>query len=63
MEHFYDRIPGWFDYLDIYKRMVEAAPEKATVVEVGSYHGRRGMRLSNHRVMHQWCPAFFGKKT
>jgi len=40
MEHFYENLDGWFDYQDIYRRMVEQAPDTATFVEVGSYMGR-----------------------
>jgi predicted O-methyltransferase YrrM len=40
LEHFYQNIPGWFDYQDIYKHMVEIAPDPARFVEIGSYLGR-----------------------
>lgn len=40
MDHFYGRIPGWFDFQDIYTRMVEESPDPAHFVEVGSYLGR-----------------------
>jgi predicted O-methyltransferase YrrM len=40
MEHFYDRLSGWFDYQGIYSRMVECANDRSTFVEVGSYMGR-----------------------
>jgi hypothetical protein len=40
MEHFYQKIPGWFDYEDVYLRMVSEAPNRAHFVEVGTYQGR-----------------------
>lgn len=40
MDHFYQKIPGWFDYEDIYRRMVKVAPDHAHFVEVGTYQGR-----------------------
>lgn len=40
MEHFYEQIPGWFDYQDIFRRMVGEAPEGAHFVEVGIHLGR-----------------------
>ena len=41
MDHFYTGIePNWFDYMDIYTRMVKQAPEGAHFVEVGSHMGR-----------------------
>lgn len=40
MDHFFGRIPGWFDFEEIYTRMVKEAPDVAHFVEVGSYQGR-----------------------
>lgn len=40
MEHFYESIQGWFDFQEIYKRMVNVAPDHAHFVEVGSHNGR-----------------------
>lgn len=40
MEHFYNGIPGWFDYEYIYRDAVASAPENAHFVEVGSWKGR-----------------------
>jgi len=40
MEHFFDTIPGWFDFDDIYADVVRQSREGATFVEVGSWYGR-----------------------
>lgn len=40
LEHFYTSIPGWFDYSDLYKEMVELAPDQSHFVEVGCWKGR-----------------------
>lgn len=42
MEHFADRIHGWFDESDMlfYQSIVAAAPSLAHFVEVGSWKGR-----------------------
>lgn len=40
MEHFYDRIPGWFYFDKYYVEAVQAAPQTAHFVEVGSFKGR-----------------------
>lgn len=40
MEHFYERIQGWFIYQSIYNLAVEQAPHNAHFVEVGSWRGR-----------------------
>lgn len=40
MEHFYDGIHGWFDYADIYRRMVSEASSGSHFVEVGVHQGR-----------------------
>jgi hypothetical protein len=37
---FYEQIPGWFDYQNLYEAMVERADDGATFVEVGAYLGR-----------------------
>ncbi len=38
--HFYEGVPGWFDFQDIYREAVQRAPEGAQFVEVGSWLGR-----------------------
>jgi len=42
MEHFYQDIPGWFDFEEVYRRMVEEAPadKPSRFVEVGSWLGK-----------------------
>jgi len=40
MKHFYTDIPGWFDYKELYSRMVNLFPTNSHFVEIGSYHGR-----------------------
>lgn len=32
-------VPGWFDYADLYNRIVDEAPPNSWLVEVGVYHG------------------------
>lgn len=32
-------VPGWFDYADLYNRVVDEAPPNSWLVEVGVYHG------------------------
>jgi len=40
MKHFYNEIHGWFDFDNIYSKMVEMAKEGAKFVEVGSWKGK-----------------------
>lgn len=40
MDHFYGGIAGWFDFEDVYTRMVHTAGSGAHFVEVGCYLGR-----------------------
>lgn len=41
LDHFYDSIPGWFDWQDVYAGFVQAAPDSgAHFVEVGAWKGR-----------------------
>lgn len=40
MEHFYQSIPGWFDFGNIYQVMIQLAPDNAHFVEVGSWKGK-----------------------
>ena len=39
MDHFYKDIDGWFDFQELYTKMVDSAPEVAHFVEVGVYCG------------------------
>ena len=38
--HFYESIPGWFNFQDIYREAVERARDGAVFVEVGTWLGR-----------------------
>ena len=40
MQHFYQNLEGWFDFDDIYSRMVNGCKEPAHFVEVGSWKGK-----------------------
>lgn len=40
MEHFYQGLDGWFDYQEIYSRMVAEAEDGSRFVEVGVYQGK-----------------------
>jgi len=40
MKHFFEKLDGWFDYADLYAKMVETHPEGAHFVEVGSWKGK-----------------------
>lgn len=40
MEHFYEKIKGWFDFQNTYTRMVNEHGDGAHFVEIGTYLGR-----------------------
>lgn len=40
MEHFYETVPGWFNFQATYDLMLEKAPPVAHFVEVGAWKGR-----------------------
>lgn len=40
MEHFYQGIPGWFNFQSLYSRMVREFADGAVFVEIGSLYGR-----------------------
>lgn len=40
MEHYYDKIQGWFQCEPLYRRMVEQAEDGAIFVEVGVWKGK-----------------------
>lgn len=40
MEHIYQNIPGWFNFLDVYRDAVREASNGAHFVEVGAWKGR-----------------------
>jgi len=53
MEHFFHTIDGWFDFEDVYRRMVNEAPPQAYFVEVGAFLGKStsfmAVEISNSR--------------
>lgn len=53
MKHFYQNIPGWFDFSNIYEVMVKIAPESAHFVELGSWKGKSAafmcVEITNNR--------------
>lgn len=40
IEHFYEKIDGWFSFADFYKEIIENTKEGSRLVEVGTYKGR-----------------------
>jgi len=40
MDHFYENIPGWFDFGNIYSDMINRATPGSHFVEVGSWKGK-----------------------
>lgn len=40
MEHFYEKIVGWFTWPRFYKMMIDKLPSGSKVVEVGTYEGK-----------------------
>lgn len=40
MYHFYTRIHGWFDFQNLYTKMVNDHPTESHFVEVGAYYGK-----------------------
>ena len=44
---YYERIPGWFDFADIYDHLVAHAGDGAVFVEVGAYLGRSSIYLAS----------------
>lgn len=40
MDHFYESIPGWFDFADVYAAFVSTSPSPAKFVEVGAWYGK-----------------------
>ncbi len=49
--HFYQDVPGWFDWPDVYASLVEVLPDGAHVVEVGAWQGQSaafmGVEIAN----------------
>jgi predicted O-methyltransferase YrrM len=44
---YYERVPGWFDFSDIYDHLVARAGDGAVFVEVGAYLGRSSLYLAS----------------
>lgn len=40
MEHYFQNIQGWFNFSQLYRRMVEEMPEGARFAEIGCWKGR-----------------------
>ena len=40
MEHFYQRVEGWFNYPDMFAHAVSQLPDDAHVVEIGTWKGQ-----------------------
>lgn len=40
VNHYYQDVPGWFDFEDVYRQAVADAPDGATLVEIGCYRGK-----------------------
>ncbi len=40
MNHFYQKLEGWFDYEEFYKQTVSNLPDGANVIEIGTYRGK-----------------------
>ncbi len=40
IEHYYEKIPGWFDFQDLYSEAVRTARDGAVFVEIGNWVGR-----------------------
>lgn len=51
MQHFFPDIPGWFDFADFYRDVVQALPDGAHIVEVGVWQGKStaalGVEIAN----------------
>lgn len=66
MDHFYDRLPGWFDFADLYADQVKRAVDGAHFVEVGSYLGKSAAFLgaeianSGKSIRFDCCDTFEG---
>ena len=46
MEHFYEKIDGFFDYDDLFTLVVNKLPNEAHIVEIGAYKGRSSAYLA-----------------
>lgn len=46
MEHFYEKIEGWFTFPDLYRNITKLIKDKAHLVEVGCWKGRSAAYLA-----------------
>jgi len=46
MEHFYQRVEGWFNYADMFAHAVSQLPDDAHVVEIGTWKGQSSAFLA-----------------
>lgn len=46
MEHFYQRVEGWFNYPDMFAHAVQQLPQKCHVVEIGTWKGQSSAFLA-----------------
>lgn len=40
MKHYYESVPGWFNWEDVYAWAAAEVPDGGTIVEVGCWHGK-----------------------
>lgn len=66
LEHFYESLPGWFDFADLYAEQVKRAPSGAHFVEVGTYAGKSAAFMavdianSGKQIQFDACDTFEG---
>jgi hypothetical protein len=46
MEHFYQKVEGWFNYPDMFSHAVQHAPQEAHFVEIGTWKGQSSAYLA-----------------
>jgi hypothetical protein len=44
---FWNSIPGWFDFYQLYTKIVESALENSVLVEIGVYEGKSAIFMAN----------------
>lgn len=66
MDHFYESLPGWFDFADLYREQVQRVPSGAHFVEVGTYAGKSAAYMaveianSGKHIRFDACDTFQG---
>lgn len=66
MDHFYDQLPGWCDFAELYADQVARAKDGAHFVEVGTYLGKSAAFMaveianSGKRIAFDACDTFVG---